>query len=227
MKTAELENLTKCTVKMYMKSGGQTAVQRVVIKMVFFCSPLMPVIKSLFPSAKLIFNTRHIVDSIESWERTFMSSAPLSLIKERQKFWLDHLPVPYLDEDCSKLETELVAEKAILDNIYTLSLCYGGSFLTFIQNKRIYSHVVLYEDFVQDFEEESKMLLAALCIPEKQVGLFLEGSKKDSQKNVFKEAVKKKRVTDEQWAISDRLQEHIGSPIRKGMTMGEMRNLLY
>ena len=221
---SELEAVTKSAVKMYMKSG---TFQRVVLKPVILCSPLMPVIKSVFPSAHLIFNTRNIVDSIESWERTFMSRVPKDLMREKQAFWLKNSPTPYFDEKASKLEKQLAAKTEILDNIYTLSLRYGGSFLTYLQNRDIYSHAVLYEDFVADLEQESKALLTALNIPVSKVEMFLKGSRQDSQNNSFvKGASATRRISDERWRISDTLQEQIGSPVRKGMTTDQMRMIM-
>jgi len=223
MTRSELEVLTRSMAKMYMKSG---TFQRVVLKITFFCSPMMPVIKSVFPSAHLIFNTRNIDDSMESWERTFMSRVPQDLMRLKQAVWLHSMSSPYLDEKCFKLEKQLVAKREILDNIYTLSLQYGGSFLTYLQNRDIYSHAVLYEDFVQDLEQGSKTLLTAINIPVSQVDMVLKGSKQDSQNSSFKGSSATRRISDERWIISDSLHEQIGSPVRKGMTTVQMRRLM-
>ena len=98
--------------------------------------------------------------------------------------------------------------------------------MAFLKNKDMYSHVVLYEDFVQDIEEGSKMLLSAVNVPADQVDLFLQGSKKDSQNNSFRGTLVKRRVTDDQWRICDSLQDQIGSPIRQSMTITQLQNVI-
>ena len=153
-----------------------------------------------------------------------MSQVPKDLMREKQAFWLKNLPTPYFYEKAFKLVKQLAAKNEILDNIYTLSLRYGGSFLTYLQNREIYSHAVLYEDFVADLEQESKALLTALNIPVSKLEMFLKGSKQDSQNNSFaKGSSATRRISDERWRISDSLQEQIGSPVRKGMPIDQMR----
>merc|ERR1712012_683792 len=170
---SDFEALTQSMVKMHMKPSAEF--HRVVIKLSLLTSPLVPVIKSLMPRTKLMFVTRHIEPSIESFERVLMH-----IPSDHGAFWFAHLPFPYDDPDFGRIQRKYEAVRSRLPNFYSLALGYGAAMMIFLDNKDAYSHSLVYEELVGDPRARAAVMLRALGISEDMAGEALKGLDSDS-----------------------------------------------
>ena len=219
----EFEKLTEAMIKIQVKP--QLGVKRNVVKLSLLNSPLIPIIKHQFPTTKLMFITRHIEASMESFERV-LSVIPDPLPSEKGDFWFFYLPFPYEDKAGKALEERYVNQRKTLANIYQLSMGYGGALKVYLENMELYCHALLYEDLVKDPKIKAQAMLEDLKIPVDQVLLALEGLKSDSQHDMFTSVPKTKILNDDDWKISDSLQSQLGLPIKKDMTVEQLRFLI-
>ena len=210
--------LTESMVKMYLKSDD---IRRVVIKMCQLSVTTVPIIKSLFPGAQLIFNTRHPVKSIESFERT-LRFVPNSLTAEKADFWFCHLP--FL-QGMTETERQYFLKRRQLGNIYSLTLGYALSLRVFLENKKLYCYSVLYEDLVECPRDQARKILTCVGIEEGFVDKALKAFKNDSQNGAFRTVPVADRFNNVDWDTSDRLQEEVQSPARHTMSLEQLRHL--
>ena len=100
--------------------------------------------------------------------------------------------------------------------------------MTFLKNKDLYCHSVLYEDLTTDSKGHASKMLSDLGIDNQGASLkaILRGLEFDSQNGTFKGIPPTRRFSDDDWNISDMIQEQIQSPVKMDTTIDQLRNLV-
>lgn len=219
----EYHRLLRSMVKIHCKPSQ--GINSIVIKLSLLDSPQVPLIKSIFPKTKLLFIMRHVEPSFESFMRV-ISQLPDPLPSEKNDFWFFYLPFTYDNKEYEAVREKYTKVRRTLSDIYALSLAYGGALMVYLQNKHRYDHAMLYEDLMKDAIKECQILLTKLDIPDEYTDDALKGMDSDSQKNMFAKTPGITYLTDQDWDISDRLQRVLDTPVRKNMTVDELRNVV-
>ena len=101
-------------------------------------------------------------------------------------------------------------------------LGYGAVIAAYLMNQEIYSHFVLYENLMENVQEETKTLFKKLDLPLEYVAKALKALNKHSQGNVFGSSDENKETLIEDWEGVDTIFKQLDVPFRVNMSIEEM-----
>ena len=185
----------------------------------------VPLIKSLFPSTKLLFITRHIRPTLESFERV-LSAIVEPLPSERGDFWFYYLPFLNSDRTSVEVERKYLQMRRTLPIFYMLTLGYAGALQLFLRKKEDYSHSLIYEDLVEKPRINARKMLQALGMPEAMTVNVLRGLDADSQNDMFAQVPTGQRISGDNWKKIDDLLKQANSLVQSAMTVNDLKEIL-
>ena len=101
-------------------------------------------------------------------------------------------------------------------------LGYGAVIAAYLMNQEIYSHFVVYENLMENVQEETKTLFKKLDLPLEYVTEALTALNKHSQGNVFGSSDENKETLIEDWEVVDNIFKQLNVPFRVNMSIEEM-----
>jgi hypothetical protein len=144
--------------------------------------PAANIIKELFPSAKLIFNTRTMKSNLSSIMSCIEGLPLFARWSHSSQGLYNNAAIPYNDPEWSiwreELSTELGRYKGELP---FLLLNYAGQIMCYLNHKSIYEQVILYEDLISNPKEACKKIFAACGYDQSYITQGVEAMKNDSQ----------------------------------------------
>ncbi len=147
-----------------------------------------------------------------------------------RKFFFDHAAFPYDDEfwcqmarshrDLRKTEKETYEEN--------LAFGYAGSIAVYLRNKSDFAKAIIFEDLKADPEKEAADILEIMGLDRAMASEAIKALGQDSQRGIFgKLGTASVKVTDHKWAKVDKKLEECRVPIRVGMSIHDLRKLVY
>ena len=211
--------------------------ERIVLKVSVTLGQLVPYIKKALPNIKCVMMTRHVKVSIESFEKMLRGWGPAlsneKHIVKANNILLNWCPFPYADKRAMALKQKFIEmnKELTLPVLQVRLLMVGSSLMNFIYHKDLYIHSVVYEDMMKTTHEVLEEMYKKLEIPTELVPKAMEALKVHSQRGVFTNnvMVKTKGTTifsESDWELCDPLFEELGLPIRKDMSIQEIRDLI-
>ncbi len=166
--------------------GGATSV--VLVKLPAFCSPQAEIIADQMPEARLFFNTRHPRPSLESFLKivTFLRSSLYFRLGWNWRYLAERFPYPYdRGQRYEAVYGSLNRKRQEISFEELGALNYAGAFATYLENRDIYSQVILYERLREDPEGSLRRLFRELDLPEEHLPAALAATRFDSQGATF------------------------------------------
>jgi len=181
----QVESLTRACVILQCKRELKKDTSRFVVKLPTLVSPLGPILRKCFPSAKMVFVTRRPKASIESFMK-ILQGAPTCFraLKLDKKFWYDHFP---LDKNASEEAREFLRRKwrgeySATSKFEGVCRAYAASLSCYRLHKDVYdAGLIVYEEFVEDVKVKTEALFDKLCISREHVADAIGALQKHSQ----------------------------------------------
>ena len=101
-------------------------------------------------------------------------------------------------------------------------LGYGAVIAAYLMNQEIYSHFVVYENLMENVQEEAKTLFKKLDLPLEYVTEALTALNKHSQGNVFGSSEENKETLIEDWEGVDTIFKQLDVPLQVNMNIDDM-----
>ena len=105
-------------------------------------------------------------------------------------------------------------------------LGYGAVIAAYLMNQEIYSHFVLYENLMENVQEETKTLFKRLDLPLEYVTEALTALNKHSQGNVFGSSDENKETLIEDWEGVDTIFKQLDVPFKVNMNIDDMTKIM-
>ena len=105
-------------------------------------------------------------------------------------------------------------------------LGYGAVIAAYLMNQEIYSHFVVYENLMENVQEETKTLFKKLDLPLEYVTEALTALNKHSQGNVFGSSDENKETLIEDWEGVDTIFKQLDVPFRVNMNIDDMTKIM-
>ncbi len=221
----EARRLMQTCLRLLCKVEPGCRVDRIVIKFPPPVSPMFAPLSELFPDFRLVFNTRHPRPSLVSTFKVVRDLRRFLYVRSGlhlRELVHNFFPLPYTDEYCAKLES-VVGILLRYNQEELLAFTHGAVLLTYTEARSIYSHVVLYENLVEDPEGEARRLFGALGVPEDHVPSALEALKQDSQKSTLVKTQEKLVIPDETWSRLSRVLGDLKLGVSYEMSVEEFK----
>lgn len=139
-------------------------------------------------------------------------------------------PLPY-DDPYGHLRDfrDGVLEKTDIKSLDMFTaIVFASSLMCYARNRSLFSHVVIYEDLLENPQEETGKLFAKLSLSHRHIANVLTAFKHDSQKNFFKKQpiAQGPIFTTQQWKRVENVFKQLKVPVSYSMTLNEFRALM-
>lgn len=210
-------------------NNSTKAAKTVVLKMSVMLSPIVRLIKTTLPQMKVIFITRHIRPSLESFEKMMRSLPIYDHNLPLAEFLIENAALPYDVPNCTKVREKyqaLARRKVIAAGIINC-LTYSGAIYNFLRNRSIYQHSMIYEDLASRPDREIRRLLANFGMPADLHSAAAKAMAQDSQRNFFDtKGIKGTFYTEADWMLCDQVLQELGLPFSTTVSVDELRALI-
>ena len=225
----EYEKILDSTFRVQCKK--ETGIKHIVIKIPTHAAPALLCIKRAHPEVKLLFNTRHPISSLKSYQKLW-SLLPVSgtiAILFNIPGYEQVIPIPCNDAIWWEHYRSLVKEGGTLNR--QLALCryfffnYWCVFEQYLKNKDLYCQTTLYEDLCEKPTQELEKLFSSLSISLEYIPDALEALKSDSQNGFFDHSSAQADFTKTINELNDKFKE-MEIPMSMNVSLEEMHQLL-
>lgn len=221
----QLDDLLKSGMRVLFKREPGTDIDHMVLKLPPMCGNLFGHFHRLFPKFNLVFNTRHPVQTLQSFNKIFANMNGGTVHQRWGFFWrMSHraTPFPLRDPYYRQLRDQYWSWFEESNNrIFTLNI--ASLYVDYSRTRDIYKCVVLYEELKEDPRKVMAGVFKALELPEAGLNTALVALEQDSQNGMLAS-----RGVDEKFILSeedkdkvDRIFKDFRVPVSSRMTSQE------
>ena len=226
------KRMLKSTTRILCRPENEQKVSHIIVKLTIFLNGQTPVLKEIFPNFKYMFISRHYKPCAKSWIK-LIKSLPTFFTHTRWilvNFFFDHMPHPYGEVKWEKIRKEWRDHRGTTEDII---LCFTMNFIaqmaSFLKNKELYDHTILYEDLMADNDNEMKKIFDVMEVDPK----FIPDAKKafnfDSQRGKFGgRGTDHIFISEKQWKeIDDLFKEYNMTQFSAESSVDDLRKAWY
>ncbi len=227
--TEETKELLRSAVRIHCKIAPGEELDRIVLKMCPFNAAQFAYFKELFPDFTYLFNTRHPVPSIKSLEGA-LKMVGGNLYYKLGITWREFIGARMAFPYDSKYDSKFSFLSKYFPNVSIIkaaTVFYTAVLASYFDHKDIYEHTVLYENLVNNSEEEVKKIFQLCDIPEKYIPLALKALQRDSQNGMFGGVGqnKTKQMDKALLDFCDSYMKEVGVPLQHDTSIEELKKI--
>ncbi len=226
---ADYRRLVRSAMRLHCKVEPGTGIRRIVLKMAPMASVQVEMLAEMFPDFAIVFNTRHPAAAIPSLLKV-LGAVKGSLYARTGLWWpccLAYLLTYPYKERYLRISSGLTGRwvrPVSYEECFAIG--YASFFASFLEAKRVYRRVVVYEDLVADPDGEVDGIFRAVRAPVEHKAEAMRALRRDSQDGRFGGRGEAVRLDDDTWRKVEAVFDRFHTGLRRDMSMAEFKELL-